>query len=108
MGRGLLDEGRTILPSSDPAFALVVITRPGFLGMIGSGSRRRWFDEVGIASGQPRVAEDGRERQRYGSLILYRRPDRIGVACVCFLRGTRDKFILRNSFHADFVESVRK
>lgn len=37
-GRALLDEGRTVLPSSDPTFALIVITPPGFFGMDRSGS----------------------------------------------------------------------
>jgi hypothetical protein len=34
----MLDEGRTVLPSSDPTFALIVIAPPGFLGVDESGS----------------------------------------------------------------------
>lgn len=58
----LLNKRHTVLPSSDPALALVVIPPPDFLWLDGGGWGPSWFDKVGIAAGQSRVAEDGRER----------------------------------------------
>ena len=53
---------RTVLPSSDPTLALVVIPPPEFLWLGGGRWGPSCFDKVGIAAGQSRVAEDGRER----------------------------------------------
>ena len=58
----LLNKRRTVLPSTDPALALVVIPPPDFLWLDGGGWGSSWFDKVGIAAGQSGVAEDGRER----------------------------------------------
>jgi len=68
--RALLNERRTVLPSSDPTLALVVVPPPGFLRLDDNGWRPSWFDEVGVAAGQPGVAEDGGERQQHWSPIF--------------------------------------
>ena len=58
----LSNRRRTVLPSSDPTLALVVIPSPDLLWLDGGGWGPSWSDKVGIAAGQSRVAEDGRER----------------------------------------------
>jgi hypothetical protein len=62
--------GRTVLPSSYPTLALIIIPTPDFLGLDWNGWRPCWFNKVGIASSQSGVAEDGREGHRHGSLIF--------------------------------------
>lgn len=61
---------RTVLPSSYPTLAFVIIPAPDFLGLGWNSWRPCWSNKVGIATSQSGVAEDGREGHWQGSLIF--------------------------------------